>query len=112
MSGGLRQRIAIARAFVGDPPVLVLDEPTGSLDRQAEEALRDTLLDLGKTRTILVVTHSPIVLQACNNIIVMDAGRIRAAGPAGKILEAMAAQRPGAVPLSMAKAPPKQAGAP
>ena len=111
MSGGLRQRIAIARAFIGDPPVIVLDEPTGSLDRQAEESLRDSLMELGKTHTILIVTHSPVILQACHNIVVMEAGRIRAAGPAPKILEMMAANRSGAVPISAAKPAGKQAGA-
>jgi ABC-type multidrug transport system fused ATPase/permease subunit len=108
VSGGLRQRIAIARAFVGDPPILVLDEPTGSIDRQAEEALRDALMDLGRSHTVLIVTHSPVILQACNSIVVMEAGRIRAAGPAAKILEMMSTQRAGAVPLSAAK----EAGAP
>jgi ABC-type bacteriocin/lantibiotic exporter with double-glycine peptidase domain len=108
LSAGLRQRIAIARAFVGDPPVLALDEPTASLDRQAEEGLRDALVELGRTHTILIVTHSPVLLQACNHIIYMDAGRIRAAGPAAKVLDFIASQRnpmpPGAVPLPVVKA--------
>ncbi|MCB2107198.1 MAG: ATP-binding cassette domain-containing protein [Rhodobacteraceae bacterium] len=108
LSSGLRQRIAIARAFVGDPPVVALDEPTSSLDRQAEASLRDALVELGKTHTVLMVTHSPVLLQACSNIILMEAGRIRAAGPAAKVLDFIASQRPpasgGAVPLQAAKA--------
>jgi len=62
LSGGMRQRMAIARALVGDPPVLMMDEPSGSLDRQAEEQLRATLQDLAKDHTVIIVTHSPVLL--------------------------------------------------
>lgn len=86
LSAGQRQRIAIARAMLGDPPVLLLDEPSASLDQSAEGHLRDVLIDLAKTHNIVVITHSPTLLSACNNIIVMDHGRITTAGPTGEIL--------------------------
>ena len=86
MSGGERQRIAIARAMIHDPPVLLLDEPASNLDRQAELALRDTLVKLAPERTIVIVGHTPVLLQACRHIVVMDKGRIALAGPTRDIM--------------------------
>ncbi len=86
LSGGQRQRIAIARALVGQPAILLLDEPSASLDRQAEEDLRDTLIDLAREHTVVVVTHSAILLPACHNIMVLDQGRIVMGGPTAQML--------------------------
>ena len=86
LSGGQRQRIAVARALIGDPPVLLLDEPSASLDRQAETELRDTLAALGRERTVILVTHSPILLAACDSLIALDRGHVALAGPAKEIL--------------------------
>ena len=93
LSGGQRQRIAIARALLGDPPVLLLDEPSGSLDRHAEEELKRTLVELGKTRTIIIVTHSPILLQACNNLVALDKGKVAIAGPTRDVLPKLFGQK-------------------
>jgi ATP-binding cassette subfamily C protein LapB len=86
LSGGQRQRIAIARALLPDPPILLLDEVSGNLDIQAEIALRDTLIKLARDHTIVVVTHTPVLLRACNNIMALDKGRIAMGGPAQEIL--------------------------
>ncbi|TVR95570.1 MAG: ATP-binding cassette domain-containing protein [Rhodospirillales bacterium] len=86
LSAGQRQRIAIARALLGDPPVLVLDEPSSNLDRQAEYELRRTLVRLGQSRTVVIVTHSPILLSACSSLVALDGGKVAAAGPAAEIL--------------------------
>jgi len=86
LSGGQRQRIAIARALVGDPPVVLLDEPSSSLDRQAEFELRNTLTSIGRERTVMIVTHSPILLAACDDLMALDKGRVALAGPAKEIL--------------------------
>jgi len=86
LSGGQRQRISIARALVGQPPVLLLDEPSSSLDRQAEHDLRKTLEEIGKTCTVVIVTHSPILLAACRDLFALDRGRLALAGPAQEIL--------------------------
>jgi ATP-binding cassette subfamily C protein LapB len=86
LSAGQRQRIAIARALVGDPPVLLLDEPSSSLDRQAEQDLRNTLAAIGKDRTVVVITHSAILLSVCKDLVALDRGRIALAGPADEIL--------------------------
>lgn len=86
LSGGQRQRIAIARALIGDPPVMILDEPSSSLDRQAEQELRRTLVEIGRDRTVIIVTHSPILLAACDDLVAMDKGKVALAGPAQDIL--------------------------
>lgn len=89
LSGGLRQRIAIARGVLGAPPVLVMDEPTSNLDRVAEEDLRQSLIELSREHTIILVTHSPALLQGCHNVVVMERGRIKAAGPTLKTLQSL-----------------------
>ena len=86
LSGGQRQRIAIARALLPDPPILLLDEVSGNLDMQAEIALRDTLSELARDHTIVVVTHTPVLLRACNAIMVLERGRIAMGGPTQEIL--------------------------
>jgi len=86
LSGGQRQRIAIARALVGDPPVVLLDEPSSSLDRQAEHELRGTLAEIGKERSVIIVTYSPILLSTCQDLVALDRGRVALAGPAEEIL--------------------------
>lgn len=94
LSGGQRQRLAIARALIGDPPVLLMDEPSASLDRAAEEALRDRLVELARDHTIILVTHSPILLAACRNVVVLDKGVVTRGGPAQEILPTLFARRP------------------
>ena len=97
LSGGQRQRITIARALLGDPPVLLLDELTSNLDRPSEEQLRNTLIELSDDHCIVVVTHSPILLAACKNIMVLDHGRLAVAGKGKEILTQLFAgqgQRP------------------
>lgn len=86
LSAGQRQRIAIARALVGDPALLLLDEPSASLDRQAEEDLRQALAALAQTRTVVAVTHSGVLLPACRDVVVLDRGKLAARGPASEIL--------------------------
>ncbi|WP_417518111.1 peptidase domain-containing ABC transporter [Minwuia sp.] len=93
LPGGVRQRVAIARALIGDPPVLLLDEPSGNLDAAATRTLARNLAALGDERTIVVVTHSPELLDACQNIIALDGGRIVAAGPARDVRARLEAAR-------------------
>lgn len=86
LSAGVRQRIAIARALINGPSVLLLDEPTSSLDRDAETHLRDMLKAYAREHNVVVVTHSETLLRAADNVIAMDGGRIQAAGSARDIL--------------------------
>ncbi len=86
LSGGERQRIAIARALVADPPVLLLDEVGANLDQRALTGVRETLLKLASDHTIVLVTHVPMLLTACQHVIVIDRGRIRFAGPSRDVV--------------------------
>ncbi len=113
LSGGQRQRIAIARALLGNPPVLLLDEPSSSLDRQAEQALRTTLVEIGKERTVIIVTHSPILLAACNDLVALDHGKVALAGPSKEILPKLFGQQPkGEAPVLPQAAPAAPSAAP
>jgi ABC-type transport system involved in cytochrome bd biosynthesis fused ATPase/permease subunit len=86
-SGGERQRLAIARALVKGAPVLLLDEPTSSLDADAEASIAETLRRVGATRTVLVATHRPRTIAAADVIVVLDNGRIRTCTPVEPVLD-------------------------
>lgn len=94
LSGGQRQRLAIARALIGDPAVLLMDEPSASLDRAAEEQLRDSLARLSQDRTVIIVSHSPLLLTACHNVIVLERGVVVRGGPAREILPTIIRRAP------------------
>ena len=80
-SGGERQRIAVARALAGDPPVILADEPTASLDRDTADGLIADLFSDAKQngRTLIVVSHDPSVLAAADRVITVKDGRLEAA---------------------------------
>lgn len=81
LSGGQRQRLCIARALAGRPNLLVLDEPTSALDHTSERLVLDSLADLRGRTTVLVVTHRLAVLDVCDHVLSLDAGRIDYLGP-------------------------------
>lgn len=81
LSGGQRQAITIARATVGDPPILVLDEPTSMMDSQTEQQVIQSLSAFGKDKTVVVITHRTSLLAMVDRVIVLDGGRIVADGP-------------------------------
>jgi len=76
LSGGERQRISLARAFLKNAPILVLDEPTSSLDVHTESAILDTIQELMKGRTTLMIAHRASTLRDCNVILVLEDGRV------------------------------------
>src|SRR5690606_1286261 len=76
LSGGQRQKIAIARALLQDPPILLLDEMSSHLDTASEQELRENLHELAQERTIILATHSTPLLQACQHILVLEKGQI------------------------------------
>lgn len=86
LSGGMRQRLSIARALVGDRPVLLMDEPTSDLDPAAEQELVMILKELSATHTIIVATHSMALLESCDHILVLEKGRVKGGGPAFEVL--------------------------
>ena len=104
LSSGQRQRLALARALVPDPPVLLLDEPTSFLDRQVEQDLIQTLVELARERCIVTVTHSTALLSAAATITIVDQGKIVGHGPAAEMLARMRAPRPAVAPLTVAAA--------
>ncbi len=76
LSGGEAQRVAIARAFLKDAPVLVMDEPTSSLDPGSERLIRSALERLARGRTVLVVAHRLNTVYEADRIAVLDDGRL------------------------------------
>src|SRR5256712_1058395 len=76
LSGGERQRISLARAFLKNAPILILDEPTSSLDVHTEAAILETIQELMKGKTTLMIAHRPSTLRNCNMILVLDEGRV------------------------------------
>jgi subfamily B ATP-binding cassette protein MsbA len=87
LSGGQRQRIAIARALCTHAPILVLDEPTSALDAAHEQLVTDTLKGLKGKRTIIIVSHRLSTVLDCDQIFVMDAGRIVERGTHEELLK-------------------------
>jgi putative ABC transport system ATP-binding protein len=86
LSGGEQQRVALARAFVLHPPLLLADEPTGSLDARTGEAVIELMFELNRERgsTLVMVTHDPDIARRCGRQIELAAGRIvRAAAVSG-----------------------------
>ena len=93
LSGGQRQTVAIARALVNDPPIMVLDEPTESLDHSSEASLCKSLETVGKDRTMVMITHRSLLLELASRIIVIDNGQIVADGPKKEVIEALRSGR-------------------
>ena len=89
LSGGQRQAVAIARAVINEPPILIMDEPTGSMDHSSEEEIKQQLKSFASGKTLLVVTHRTSLLDLVERIIVIDAGRIVADGPKAQVVEAL-----------------------
>jgi ATP-binding cassette subfamily B protein len=80
VSGGQKQRLALARAFYRQAPLLLLDEPTSGLDPVNEETIINNLFTKEREHTIICVSHRPAVLKACDRIIVLDQGRVAEEG--------------------------------
>lgn len=87
LSGGQKQAIALARAVLARPDVLLLDEPTSGMDMASETRVMESLLSVTGGRTVIVVTHRPAVLRYVDRVIVMDDGVKVADGPRERIVE-------------------------
>ncbi len=81
LSGGQRQKLAIARAIVTDPPVLILDESTASLDPVSEAEVLDKLLYFRKGKTTILISHRPQVINRSDWVILLEKGRLKLEGP-------------------------------
>ena len=95
LSGGQRQSVAVARALINDPPILLLDEPSSNMDHQSETQLRRRLGEASQTKTILLVTHRTALLDLVDRLIVIDNGHIVADGPKEQVVEALRQGRVG-----------------
>jgi len=80
LSGGEKQRVAIARTLLKDPPILVLDEATSALDTRTERAIQDELAQIARDRTTLIIAHRLSTIVDADRIIVLDAGRVAEEG--------------------------------
>jgi len=88
LSGGERQRIAIARAVLKDAPILILDEPTASVDAESERHIRMALKNLLSGRTVLVIAHRLSTIRDASRILVMDMGSIVESGTHDELMQA------------------------
>lgn len=86
LSGGQQQAVAVARALLYDPPILIMDEPTSSLDPASEGRLMRKLEQLVRGRTIILITHKATMLNLVDKLILMDRGRILAMGAKDDII--------------------------
>ncbi|WP_314243257.1 thiol reductant ABC exporter subunit CydD [Streptomyces sp. DSM 40907] len=100
LSAGQRQRLALARAFLADRPVLLLDEPTAALDGETEAGIVDAVRRLSAGRTVLLVVHRPALLAVADRVVAMAAGDGPEGPLAGGALPRRAASPVGAEPLS------------
>jgi ATP-binding cassette subfamily C protein LapB len=89
LSGGQRQAVALARALIKEPPILILDEPTSGIDVGTEKAFLTRLAPTLKGRTLVLVTHRASLLPLVDRIIILDQGRVVADGPREKVIEAL-----------------------
>lgn len=87
LSGGQRQRIALARAILKNSPILLLDEPTSALDTQSELIIEDSINNLFKGRTILLIAHRISTIKNADHVLVMDKGNIVESGSVDELLE-------------------------
>jgi len=88
LSGGEKQRVAIARTLLKDPPVLVLDEATSALDSRTETEIQDVLRSISRKRTTLIVAHRLSTVVDADEIIVMEKGRVVERGRHGDLVRA------------------------
>ena len=95
LSGGQRQGVAIARAVLLDPPVLLLDEPTSSMDFTSESQFKERLSRFMQHKTMVIVTHRVSLIDLAERMIVIDDGRIVTDGPRQQVVESLQAGRIG-----------------
>lgn len=89
LSGGQRQSVAVARALLLDPPILVMDEPTSSMDNSTEMTFKARLGEILGGKTLILITHRASMLSLVDRLVILDAGKVVADGPRAEVLEAL-----------------------
>ena len=112
LSGGQRQSVAIARALLNDPDILILDEPSSNMDNSSEMALKQRIAATLGNKSLVLVTHRLSMLDLVDRLVVMDSGRIVADGPKNAVLNALRNQqlRSSGAPAQRAPGTPQAAG--
>ena len=98
VSGGQRQAVALARAFVREPAIALLDEPTSAMDQGTEELIKHRLAHALQGKSLVLITHRPSLLSLVDRLIVLDRGKIIADGPRDQVMKAMMQGQLRAVP--------------
>jgi ATP-binding cassette subfamily C protein LapB len=96
LSGGQRQLVALARCLITKPQILLMDEPTSSMDAQSEVMFLRQLKEAAGTRTLIMVTHRPAVLELVDRVMVVDGGKVVMDGPKAAVLAALSGIKPAA----------------
>lgn len=93
LSGGQRQSVAIARALLRDPDILIMDEPSSNMDNASEARLKQRLAATMQNKTVILITHHLSMLDLVDRLVVMEAGRILADGPKNDVLNYLRQQQ-------------------
>jgi ATP-binding cassette subfamily C protein LapB len=89
LSGGQRQGVGVARAFINKPAILLLDEPTSAMDHSGEDAIKTRLAESTQNKTLLLISHRSSLYALVNRIIVIDSGRVVADGAKEQVTDAL-----------------------
>ncbi|RAZ81994.1 type I secretion system permease/ATPase [Mesorhizobium hawassense] len=107
LSGGERQRIGLARAFYGEPKILVLDEPNANLDALGEAALERAIMQAqAQKRTVVVITHRPSLAAKCDRILMLRNGQVEIFGSSKEVLDGLAQRQSQVLPSEVSQSVP------